>query len=233
MRLCRFGEGRLGLVEGAIRPRRHGRARRAAVGAVSVSASTTCLIANLDAVRARASQLAASAPVAAAGRPDAAQPGGQPGQDRRGAGELPEAPDRGARPTRRCTTTTRATRSPSTTAGLFLKATSSLVGRGPGRGDPHAPSAAPITRWSWRSSSAETASRVPRENALRLRGRLRHRPRHLDPRLRGPQLPQVGRQLQRAGAVARDRRRDSEPGRARSARSRSTANAASSRTRGT
>ena len=109
MRLCRFGEGRLGLVEGG--------SVRDVTAALDVLPPARypfprhdALVANLDAVRARVSQLAPSAPALPLRRPDAAQPGRQPRQDRRGAGELPEAPGRGAGRRRRCTTTTPATR---------------------------------------------------------------------------------------------------------------------------
>ena len=192
MRLCRFGDGR---------PWSGGRDTRSAT---SRPRSTCCPRRAIrfpthdvvhrqprrrDGARASAGAVRAGA---AAGRAEAAEPGGQPRQDRRGAGELPEAPRRGAERRRRCTRTRPAHTLTIHTAGVFLKATSSLVGPGEGV----------VMRTADRRTDHEvelafvigrTASRVPKDEALSLRGRLLHRPRHHDPRHRGPQLPQVAR----------------------------------------
>ena len=231
MRSCRFGEGRLGVVEGSTVKRCHRGARRAARIPYPLP-RTTC--SSRTSTRLRRARVRSS-PTVARRCPSsacAAQPGGEPGQDRRGAGELPEAPRRGARQPAAARQQSRDTRSRSRTPGLFLKATSSLVG--PGQGI--------VVRCADRRTDHEvelafvigrTASRVSRGRGAGLRRRLLDRSRHHDPRLRGPQLPQVAGHLQRARPVAGDRRRDSRSRRRSTCRSPSTASCARSRTRDT
>ena len=158
MRFCRFGDDRLGLVEArssGTSPRRSTCCRSAGYP----FPRTTCSSRTSTRRASARAQLAPNAPALAARRRDAAQPGGQPRQDRRGAGELPEASRRGARPIRSCTTTTRAhVHHPQRRAvpeGHQLARRS-----GAGRRRSACPIAAPITKSSWRSSSASAANRV-------------------------------------------------------------------------
>ena len=136
MRLCRFGEGRLGLVEGGFvrdvtaaldllppvrypfprhdafdrQPRRRPRAREPA-GAVGAGGG--------------------------AGQRHAAEPDRQPRQDRRGAGELPEAPRRGARQPRAAQQHDRP-HADHPQRRRVPEGHELPGGRGAGRGDPHA-----------------------------------------------------------------------------------------------
>ena len=163
MRLCRFGEGRLGLVEGG--------SVRDVTAALDVLPSARypfprhdALVANLDAVRARVSQLAASAPVLPLDGLTLLSPVANPGK-------IVAAPVNYQTHLNEVRTDAALhNNTPGHTltihnAALFLKATSSLVGAGQGveirtaerRTDHEVELAFVIGR---------EASRVPKENAL-------------------------------------------------------------------
>ena len=191
MRVCRFDENRLGIIDGDI--------VRDVTAALDVLPQVRYplpkhdpLIANLPQVLARARAIAPSAPALPLSRTPAAQPGRQSRQARRGSGQLPDAPRRGARGQGAASATPRRIRSRFKRAGLFLKANSSLVGAGegvvirkPDRRTDHEVELAVVI--------GKTASHVSRARCARLRRGLHDRPRHHDSRDRGSQLPQVRR----------------------------------------
>ena len=215
MRFCRFGDGRLGLVEGDI--------VRDVTAALDVLPRYAyplpqhdVFIANLDAVAARARVAREGRAGAAARSRDAAQPGGQSrARSSRRRSTIRSISTRCAT-TRSCTATIPGTRSRFRAPGCFSRrpARSSARGRA-------SSFAAPKRRTDHEVELAfvigRTASRVSRDEALSLRRRLRDRSRHHDPRHRGPQLPQVAGHVQRARPLAGDRRRDPRSRRARSA----------------
>ena len=97
MRLCRFGDGRLGLVEGDDRQGCHRGARRASAAHGIRCRSTTSssrISTRWRRARARSPRTRRRCRSIAS---TLLSPVANPGQDHRGAGELPEAPRRGAR----------------------------------------------------------------------------------------------------------------------------------------
>jgi 2-keto-4-pentenoate hydratase/2-oxohepta-3-ene-1,7-dioic acid hydratase in catechol pathway len=163
MRLCRFGEGRLGLVEGA--------AVRDVTAALDLLPAARypfprhdALIANLDAVRARVLQLAASAPVVPLEGLTLLSPVANPGKIVAAPVNYQKHLDE-VRDTPALHNNTTGHTLTIHNAGVFLKATSSLVGAGQGveirmpdrRTDHEIELAFVIGR---------EASRVPKERAL-------------------------------------------------------------------
>ena len=231
MRFCRFDDERLGLVEG--------NSVRDVTAALDVLPRCSyplpqhdIFIANLDGVTTRARAVAKDARALPLDERDAAQPGRQSRQDHRRAGQLSEAPRRGARqPAAARQQSRQHVHDPD--RGLVSEG-DELARRARARASS---SGVPKRRTDHEVELAvvigRTASHVKRARGAGLRRRVLDRPRHLDPRQRGPQLPQVAGFVQRARALARDRRRDSRSWRARSADHGQRSSCVSSRTRGT
>ena len=181
MRLCRFNDNRLGIVEGVT--------VRDVTAALEVLPKQgypfpahDLLIEHLDRIVERARTLLPGARTLAARLGHAAEPRRQSGQGHRCSGELRKAPR--SKPPRilSCTGTIRGARSRIQTAGLFLKATSSLVGAGEGV----------VIRLPERRTDHEVelvvvigkrANHVARQRCAGVRGRLLDRARHLDSRV--------------------------------------------------
>ncbi len=214
MRLCRFDDNRLGVVDGPI--------VRDVTAALDVLPrqgypfpTHDVLVEHLDRVVDRARTLSAERANARDRRGHAAQSRRKSWQDRRGPGQLREAPRRG--PEGSAAPRQQPRQLVHHPDGGAVPEIDQLARRSrPGRGDPSSRSA---HRSRGRIGHRDRQARKPglASGCDGARRWLLDRARHLDSRLRGSQLPQVAGYLLGPGTVARDRRRDSKSGRPRSA----------------